>query len=304
MVTKTVVVLSLVCVILAVGLAGVSILLVQKDAELQIKTNQVSELENEKLSLTSQVSPLQNQVSSLQDNVTALETEKSTLETQVSVLQTNVSALQNNITALEDENNVLVSQVSPLQTQVSSLEDEVASLEDDKALLEQQISALQTNVASLQNQVTSLDYEKDSLEIQVASLTTEVANLEAEVIISYNEGYAQGADDLIQTGYYTMDPTYDQAISFIESDETDQNEYTPEYVCYDFTADFSGNATQEGYRCGFVYIEFVTGAHAIACFNTTDMGLIFVEPQNDNIVDVAVGEMYQGRVIVKMGIIW
>lgn len=304
MVSKTVVVLSLVCVVLAVGLAGTLILLVQKDAELQIKTDQVSELENEKLDLISQVSPLQNQISSLQAEATALETEKSALETQVSVLQTNVSTLQNNVATLEDEKSDLEGQVLPLQSQVSSLEAEVTSLEDDKTVLGQQVSSLQTNVESLQTQVTSLGYEKNSLELQVSILTAEVANLEAEVIISYNEGYAQGADDLIQTGYYSMDPTYDEAITFIESDETDQNEYTPDYVCYDFTADFNSNAAQEGYRCGFVYIEFVTGAHAIACFNTTDLGLIFVEPQNDEIVNVAVGQLYQGHVIVKMGIIW
>ncbi len=304
MVSKTVVVLSLVCVVLAVGLVGAFMLLNQKDGELQIKTNQVYELENEKLNLASQVSPLQTQVSTLQDEVIALETEKSTLEDQVSVLQTNVSSLQSEVTILENEKAVLDAQVSPLQTQVSTLQDEVTSLEDDKDVLEQQVSVLQTNVKSLQTRVESLEYEKDSLEIQLASLATEVANLEAEVIISYDEGYAQGVDDLLQTGYYTMDPTYDEAIAFIESDETDQNEYTPDYVCYDFTADFSSNATQEGYRCGFVYIEFVSSAHAIACFNTTDMGLIFVEPQNDEIVDVAVGQPYLGHIIVKMGIIW
>jgi predicted nuclease with TOPRIM domain len=332
LVSKTVVVLSLVCVVLAVGLVGAVILLNQKDAELQIKTNQVSELENEKVSLTSQasvlqtnvsslqsevttlknekvllqqqVSPLQTQLLSLQDEVTALATEKSTLETQVSVLQTNVSSLQSEVATLENEKNVLEAQVSPLQVQVLGLQNEVASLEDDKAVLEQQVSVLQTNVESLQTQVETLGSEKDSLEIQVASLTTEVANLEAQVIISYDEGYTQGMEDLLQTGHYFIDPTYDEAIAFIESDETDANPYTPDYVCYDFTADLISNAAQEGYSCGFVYIEFATSAHAIVCFNTTDTGLIFVEPQNDEIVDVAVGQLYLGHVIVKMGIIW
>jgi predicted nuclease with TOPRIM domain len=315
MVSKTVVVLSLVCVVLAVGLVGTFVMLNQKDAELQIKTNQIAELETEKLSLASQVSPLQTQVSALQDNITALETDKSTLETQVSVLQTNVSILQNDVADLEDEKSDLESQILPLQTQVSGLQDEVDSLEDDKDLLEQQVSVLQTNVGTLettvgifQTQVTSLENEKASLELQVTALTTEVADLEDEVIISYNSGYdagyTQGTDDLIQTGYYSMDPTYDEAISFIELDETDENTYTPDYVCYDFTADLIDNAAQLGYRCGFVYIEFSNSAHAIACFNTTDAGLIFVEPQNDELVDIAVGQLYLGHIIVKMGIIW
>lgn len=315
MVSKTVVVLSLVCVVLAVGLVGTFVMLNQKDAELQIKTNQISELENEKLDLASQVSPLQTQVSTLQDEVTVLETDKSTLETQVSVLQTNVSILQNDVADLEDEKSDLEAQILPLQTQVSGLQDEVDSLEDDKDVLEQQVSVLQANVGTLettvgifQTQIESLEDEKASLELQVTVLTTEVADLEAEVVISYNSGYdagyVQGTDDLIQTGYYSMDPTYDDAIAFIDSDETDQNEYTPDYVCYDFTADLIDNAAQLGYRCGFVYIEFSSSAHAIACFNTTDAGLIFVEPQNDELVNIAVGQLYLGHIIVKMGIIW
>ena len=181
-------------------------------------------------------------------------------------------------------------------------------METKVSILQTNLETFETTVGLLQIQVESLDDEKVSLETQVKALTTEVANLESEVIISYNEGYdagyAQGTEDLIQTGYYSINPTYNETISFIESDETDQNEYAPDYVCYDFTADLISNAAQLGYRCGFVYIEFSTSAHAITCFNTTDAGLIFIEPQNDQIVEIAVGQLYLGHTIVKMGIIW
>ena len=42
-------------------------------------------------------------------------------------------------------------------------------------------------------------------------------------------------------------------------------------------------------------IEFKEGAHAIVCFNTVDKGLIFVEPQDDNIVILTIGKPYFGR---------
>jgi hypothetical protein len=122
--------------------------------------------------------------------------------------------------------------------------------------------------------------------------------------LGYDAGYAQGVEDGAGSGWYIRDPTYDEAIAFIDSDRTDENEYTDDYVCYDFTADFNANAFQMGYRCGFVYMEFHDGAHAIACFNTTDRGLIYIEPQTDEIVVVAVGRVYIGGIIVKMGIIW
>jgi len=285
MVEKKVIALGLICVVLSVGVFGAVMLLNQKEIEMQIKTNQISGLENEKL----------------------------TLETQVSTLQANVSSLQSETTSLNKEKTAL-------ETQVLNLQSETASLENEKLTLETQVSTLQANVSSLQSEVVSLENLTLSLETQVSSLQTEVASLESEVIQSFNlgyaegesegyqlgydEGYVQGVEDLTESGWYIRDPTYDEAIAFINSDKTDENEYTSNYVCYDFTADFNSNAFQAGYRCGFVYIEFTDSAHAIVCFNTTDMGLIYIEPQSDKIVTLTIGQTYLDYVIVDLGIIW
>jgi len=285
MVEKKLVALGLICVVLSVGLFGAVMLLNQKDTEMQIKTDQISGLENEKL----------------------------TLGTQVSILQANVSGLQSETTSLNNEKTAL-------ETQVSNLQSEATALENEKLTLETQVSTLQANVSGLQSEVVSLENLTLSLETQVSSLQSEVTSLESEVIQSFNlgyaegesegyqlgyvEGYVQGVEDLTESGWYIRDPTYDEAIAFINLDKTDENEYTPDYVCYDFTADFNSNAFQMGYRCGFVYIEFAYSVHAIACFNTTDGGLIYIEPQNDEIVTVAIGQTYLDHIIVHFCIIW
>jgi len=299
MVEKKFIALGLICVVLSVGVFGAVMMLNQKDIQMQIKTDQISGLENEKLTLETQVSNLQS--------------EKLTLETQVSNLQANVSSLQSETTSLNNEKTALEKQVSSLQT-------EATTLENEKNTLETQVSTLQANVSSLQSEVVSLENLTLSLETQVSSLQSEVTSLENEVIQSFNlgyaegesegyqlgydEGYVQGVEDLTESGYYLRDPTYDEAIAFTNSDKTDENEYTSDYVCYDFTADFDSNAFQTGYRCGFVYIEFSDSAHAIACFNTTDRGLIYIEPQNDEIVTLTIGQTYLDYIIVDFGIIW
>ncbi|MCZ2808606.1 MAG: hypothetical protein O2V44_04540 [Candidatus Bathyarchaeota archaeon] len=299
MVEKKLVAFGLICVVLSVGVFGAVMLLNQKDLELQTKMEQISVLENEKLALEAQVSTIQS--------------EKLTLETQVSTLQANVSSLQSETTSLNNEK-------TDLETQVSSLQTEATTLENEKNTLETQVSTLQANVSGLQSEVVSLEDLTLSLETQVSNLQSEVTSLENEVIQSFNlgyaegeaegyqlgydEGYVQGVEDLTESGWYIRDPTYDEAIAFTDSDRTDENGYTPNYVCYDFTADFSSNAFQMGYRCGFVYIEFSDSAHAIACFNTTDRGLIYIEPQNDEIVTIAIGQTYLGYIIVDFGIIW
>jgi cell division protein FtsB len=292
MVEKKLITLSLICVILSVGIVGAVMIVNQKDSELQTKTEQISGLENEKLTLETQVSTMQTDISSLQSEASSLSSEKTALEVQVSSLQTEAGTLEN---------------------EKNTLEVHVSTLETEKATLE-------TQVRNLQSETTTLNNEVSSLETQVSNLQTDVADLENDVVQSYNvgydegesdghqlgydEGYLQGVEDLTQTGWYLRDPTYQEAAAFINSDKTDENVYTDDYVCYDFTADFDYNAAKAGYRCGFVYIEYSDSAHAIACFNTTDNSIIYVEPKNDEIVTIAIGQLYLGYIVVDLGIIW
>ena len=285
MANKKVIALSLICVVLSVGLVGAVMMVDQKNTELQTKTEQISGLENEKL----------------------------TLESQVSTMQTDISSLQSEADALNNEKTELKVQVSSLQTETDTLEAQVSTLETEKATLE-------TQVAGLQSETTTLNNEVSSLEAQVSSLQTKASDLEDEAAqsyilgydegesdgyqLGYNEGYVEGVEDVTENGWYLQDPTYAEAIAFINSDKTDENEYTDDYVCYDYTSYFDYNAADAGYRCGFVYIEYTDSAHAIACFNTTDRGIIYVEPQNDEIVTIAIGQPYLSHIIVDMGIIW
>jgi len=93
------------------------------------------------------------------------------------------------------------------------------------------------------------------------------------------------------------DPTYQEALQFIESDQTDKNPFIyEEYTCADFATDFKNNAFKAGYRCGYVLVFFSDLSHALNCFNTTDHGLIFVEPQEDAIVTLKIGQPYWTRI--------
>jgi len=320
MIEKKLVALSLICVVLCVAVVGAVIVVNQKDFELQTKADQISGLEDERLSLEAQVATLQFNISGLQSEIASLNSEKIALENQVSTLQANITSLQTEVTALENEKSTLETQISALQVIISDFQSEIGTLNNDRIVLEAQVASLQSEITSLNNEETVLENQVSTLQANITSLQTEITSLENEVIesfdlgyaegetegyqVGYDDGYEQGVEDGAGSGWYIRDPTYSEAIAFIISDRTDQNEYTDDYVCYDFTADFNTNAFQMGYRCGFVYIEFPDSAHAIACFNTTDRGLIYVEPQNDRIVDVAVGRIYSGDIIVKMGIVW
>ena len=108
----------------------------------------------------------------------------------------------------------------------------------------------------------------------------------------------------LKRDYKIRDPTYQEALQFVCSDHTDKNQYNQSYTCINFANDFVNNALNEGYRCGYVTIEFPETSHAIVCFNTSDNCLIFIEPQNDKIVTLTTEQPYLGTMIVRFSITW
>ena len=72
------------------------------------------------------------------------------------------------------------------------------------------------------------------------------------------------------------------------------NEYIDgEYVCSDFAQEIVDKATEIGMRCGYVIISFEKSplSHAIIAFET-DYGLLFIEPQTGEQVDITLGKYY------------
>ena len=132
---------------------------------------------------------------------------------------------------------------------------------------------------------------------------------------SYSQGYNQGKSEGYQSGYksgqqsgyqpatqqqtassgYTINnPTYLEMKAFLAQDTTNNNEYVEgQYVCVDFAAKVNNDAEAENMRCGVVDIFYPDGyGHTIVAFDTTDRGLIFIEPQFDQEVQLIVGRSY------------
>ncbi|MGQ9680552.1 MAG: hypothetical protein ACUVV4_07295 [Candidatus Bathyarchaeia archaeon] len=144
---------------------------------------------------------------------------------------------------------------------------------------------------SLKNDYGNLEgyYEElgvyNTLDIQYSDLSNGYSSLKE----AYETLLAGG-------GYGIRDPTYNEVLKFISSDKTDENEYDPEsYTCINFAADVKNNAFYKGYRCGYVEILFPDSGHAIVCFNTADRGLVFIEPQTDEVMNLVIGRPYWNR---------
>jgi len=131
---------------------------------------------------------------------------------------------------------------------------------------------------------------------------------------SYNQGYSQGKNEGYDAGYksgyeagFKPSPeqkvsssyalknlTYQEMKAFLDQDTTNSNKYNEdEYVCTDFAAGVNNNADAAGIRCAIVDIFYPEGyGHTIIAFETTDRGLIFIEPQFDIEVKIIAGQSY------------
>ncbi|MBN1863158.1 MAG: hypothetical protein JW790_05890, partial [Dehalococcoidales bacterium] len=101
------------------------------------------------------------------------------------------------------------------------------------------------------------------------------------------------------------DPTFAEAIDFLEDDRTDENEYIEdEYVCSHFAADVNNNAEREGIRCALVEIRFPDSGHAIIAFETTDEGMVYFDPISDDRVRPVIGKHYWKCIEPKPGYVY
>lgn len=114
--------------------------------------------------------------------------------------------------------------------------------------------------------------------------------------MGYKEGLVKGVlGDYEGWGTFVRNPTHDEVLEFIQEDETDEMDYIEgEFECLDFCMMFRNNAFKKGYISYTVWIDWVgqTSGHSIIAFNTTDRGMVYLDPMIDYFVDLQVGIDY------------
>ena len=78
--------------------------------------------------------------------------------------------------------------------------------------------------------------------------------------------------------------TWKELVSFISDDHTNWNKYDPNYyVCLDFSTTLVENARKQNVKAWIVGVDFYnqTDGHAFVAFETTDLGVVYIEPQKD-----------------------
>ena len=158
--------------------------------------------------------------------------------------------------------------------------------------------------AWVSNELVKTQAQRTNTEAQLATAQAEVAVVETE--LSASEELVESLEAALSNlqvnydrltagyGYVLRDPSYEGMIAFLDEEDTSNQQYTEsEYICVDFAAGVKANAVNEGLRCAYVIIEYRgTSGHAIVAFDTTDRGLVYVEPQHDWEVEPEIGKRY------------
>ena len=100
-------------------------------------------------------------------------------------------------------------------------------------------------------------------------------------------------------------PTFQEVRDFVLKDPTSRNGFVfNQYECRHFATEVNNNAEAAGLRCAIVLLCYKRGQHSVIAFDTTDRGLIYIEPQTDAAIQPEIDGKYQGEEIIEILIAW
>jgi len=160
---------------------------------------------------------------------------------------------------------------------------------------------LQTLQLVTTNQISDLKTQLEETNLKLLNLTRENELLK-EKINNLNLTLEETKNELAAlrdrfSRNFLVNPTYNEVLNFVREDDTDKipfNETNYSFICTDYTNRFISNFRKKGfYACETILYFPNHQSHSIVAINTTDKGLIFVEPQNDQIIfNLRVGDNY------------
>ena len=201
------------------------------------------------------------------------------VEAELNSTQTQLDSAETGLTATKGELDAAKTDLESTVLALAGTEIELQATKEGR-------QSAETELAATLDRLITTQAELDDKEIELSELQ-----------VNY-EGLMTGH------GYTIKDPTYKEMLRFLEDDDTDEAEYiTGEYECIEFTTDLCNRAEEKDIRCAYVSVRFPGGrGHAIVAFNTIDKGLIYIEPQYDDLVEIEIGKPFRKCVVPKEGV--
>ena len=186
----------------------------------------------------------------------------------------------------EQDLALAMAELSGTQAMLAGSQGELLGTRDELTVLRSELEGTQDYLADVEAELQLTKDNLSDLELELGDTEARLAAMEADALHLHN-------------------PTVEEALDFLERDNTDANEYIEdEYVCAHFAADVNNNAEKQGIRCALVDVRFPDSGHAIVAFDTTDEGMVYFEPLTDDRVRPVIGKRYYRCVEPEPGYIY
>lgn len=139
-------------------------------------------------------------------------------------------------------------------------------------------------IANITLMETELNGEIRTMEGDLSTTSNQLQQLQEELSMTEEEVEKLNAGEK----YDLINPTYENVLSFISEDKTNNMDYNEDtFYCIHYASLVNNNAESQDIRCGYVVLWFEGSdiGHALVAFNITDKGMVYIEPQTDEFVE-------------------
>jgi len=225
------------------------------------------------------------------------QTELSDTKQQLADVRAELSTTQNDLT----QANTTLTQT---QTQLSNSQIELSSTQTQLSTAQNQLTAVNSQLSSTQSQLSSAQSQLSSTQAQLASSQQLLADykktMQAMGIAVHSATSTWDFNGLQWThsdNAQSANPTWNQLLTFVAQDKTDQHIYNLRtFNCVNYATTVYNDAEALGIEAATVTINLKnsTVGHAVNAFITSDYGLVFVDcTQSDKISRVEAGKLYR-----------
>jgi uncharacterized phage infection (PIP) family protein YhgE len=229
------------------------------------------------------LSQTQNELTATKQQLNDVTTELSTTQANLTQTQNILSQTQTQLDTTKTELSSTKTQLSATQIQLSTTQSQLSNANSDLSSAKSQLSDTQSQLASSMQQLT--DYKKTMLALGITIHSS-------PTIWTFN-GLTWTHNDNPQA----VNTTWNQLITFIAQDKTDQHPYNiNSFNCVNYATTVYNNAETSNIEAATVTMNLQNSAagHAVNAFITSDYGLVYVDcTGNDAIARVEAGRVYR-----------
>lgn len=201
-------------------------------------------------------------------------------------LYSELKSVYGTLASTQSELNTTKQTLVRTQSELSTTTQTLASTQADLSSTKQSLAARQAELTSTNQKLSSVQSDLSSIKTKMDAIEAKLNLYESttgvKIYSSVQPRIERGDSSMMQlkNNANATNPSWQQLISFLISDTTDDNSYNiNSFDCVDFAETLHNNAEVAGIKAAFVAVNFENDpeGHAVNAFVTTDRGLVYVD---------------------------